>query len=156
MHFRGHQYRIVIETQGASSTSVQFSTDRTRDFLCFEQIYTLAAFNHPCIITWHKSEERCDWVVPMPIKRILYVLDWGTARFEVDSQANLRGISVVSRLCAVISRDISVTLWERMSACWKKTHVSWWRHQMETFSALLAICTYIFQYCAGALNLNGL
>ena len=38
---------------------------------------------------------------------------------------------------------MTTTLWYVWEHRISQTHVSWWRHQMETFSALLAICAGI-------------
>ena len=52
----------------------------------------------------------------------------------------LLSVPIYARLSTTTSLSISVCTWRNYYVCCMIFTLAWWRHQMETFSALLAIC----------------
>ena len=74
----------------------------------------------------------CDYPCPN-INQLRNAMSSGTLRCIVDHKQN-------GTRCMVF-REVHLNIYKRKGGLCNNSHThTWWRHQMETFSALLAIC----------------
>ena len=65
--------------------------------------------------------------------RASYGVSFASSKSDLWSAATIAAVYVISWCIDILDRVITVPEWN-------ENHTSWWRHQMETFSDLLAIC----------------
>ena len=72
--------------------------------------------------SWSSADRRCSNYIWVINNLIAY-----------KGAAYIRDLTVISWCIDILDRVIT-------APDWNENHTSWWRHQMETFSALLALC----------------
>ena len=101
-----------------------------------------------CVLLWFVACQFCPhhlisyplypWIAPILLIQILLQLTASHNSCGIYLSWNVRKIFLKSHVISWLSKQLMATICAIQPLCSKQNR-SWWRHQMETFSALLAL-----------------